>query len=117
MLQSGAVELSIQAKPRLEGYEESDSDVFDGMDDRKPSIDLGLGLEYAKGDWKFELSSLHDVLGRSNGSELSAGLSKIFRHGPFFIEPGFGLSYLDSHYVDYYYGVKDDEVTSFRPSY
>lgn len=117
MLQSGAMALSIQAKPRFAGYEESDSDVFDGMDDRKPSIDFGLGVEYAKNDWKLELSGLHDVLSRSNGTELSIGLSKVFRHGPLFIEPGIGLSYLDSRYVDYYYGVRDSEETSFRPSY
>jgi len=117
MLQSGDVAFSIQAKPRFEGYDESDSDVFDGMDERKSSLDLGFGIEYARDDWKLKLSSLHDVLGRSNGSELSAGLSKVFRSGSFFIEPGIGLSYLDSRYVDYYYGVKNSEVTSFRPSY
>ena len=117
MLQSGDVEFSIQAKPRFEGYDDSDSDIFEGMDERKSSIDLGFGVEYARDDWKLELSSLHDVLGRSNGSELSAGLSKVFRSGSFFIEPGMGLSYLDSHYVDYYYGVRNSEVTSFRPRY
>jgi len=117
MLQSGDVEFSIQAKPRFEGYDDSDSDVFDGMDERKSSLDLGFGIEYARDDWKLELSSLHDALGRSNGSELSAGLSKVFRSGSFFIEPGIGLSYLDSDYVDYYYGVKSSEVTSFRPRY
>lgn len=117
MLQSGNVEFSIQAKPRFEGYDDSDSDIFEGMDERKSSIDLGFGVEYARDDWKLELSSLHDVLGRSNGSELSAGLSKVFRSGSFFIEPGIGLSYLDSRYVDYYYGVKNSEVTSFRPRY
>ena len=117
MMQSGAVEISIRAKPRFDGYEESDGDIFEGMDDRKPSIDLGLGVEYARNDWKLDLSSLHDVLSRSNGRELSAGLSKVFRHGPLFIEPGIGLSYLDSRFVDYYYGVRDSEETSFRPSY
>jgi len=117
IVQSGDVAFSIRAKPRFEGYDESDGDIFDGMDDRKSSLDLGIGVEYAKDDWKLELSSLHDVLDRSNGSELSAGLSKVFRAGPFFIEPGIGLSYVDSRYVDYYYGVKNSEVTSFRPRY
>lgn len=117
LLKSGAVEFSIQASPRFDGFDESDSDIFEGMDERKFSMDLGLGIEYAKNDWKFELSSLHDVLGRSNGTELSAGISKVFRNGSLFIEPGIGFSYLDRRHVDYYYGVSANEVTSFRPGF
>jgi len=117
ILKSGAVEFSIQANPRFDGFDESDSDIFEGMDERKFSMDLGFGIEYARDNWKFELSSLHDVLGRSNGTELSAGLSKVFRSGSLFIEPGIGFSYLDSQHVDYYYGVSANEVTSFRPRF
>lgn len=117
LLQSGAVRFSIQAKPRFDGFDESDSDIFAGMDERKFSMDLGLGIEYAKDDWKLELSSLHDVLGRSNGTELSIGLGKVFRRGSLFIEPSMGFSYLDSRHVDYYYGVGASEVTSFRPRF
>jgi outer membrane protein len=111
------VEFSIQASPRFDGFDESDSDIFEGMDERKFSMDLGFGIEYARDDWKFELSSLHDVLGRSNGTELSTGLSKVFRSGSLFIEPGIGFSYLDSRHVDYYYGVSTNEVASFRPRF
>mgnify|MGYP001551120900 CR=1 FL=1 len=117
VLKSGAVEFSIQASPRFDGFDESDSDTFEGMDERKFSMDLGFGFEYARDDLKFELSSLHDVLGRSNGTELSAGISKVFRSGSLFIEPGIGFSYLDSRHVDYYYGVSASEVTSFRPGF
>ena len=117
LLKSGAVEFSIQASPRFDGFDESDSDIFEGMDERKFSMDLGFGIEYARDDWKFELSSLHDVLGRSNGTELSTGLSKVFRSGSLFIEPGIGFSYLDSRHVDYYYGVSTNEVASFRPRF
>jgi len=117
MLRSGAVEFSIQAKPRFDGFDESDSDIFEGMDERKFSMDLGFGFEYAKNDWKFELSSLHDALDRSNGTELSAALGKVFRSGQLFIEPSIAFSYLDSRHVDYYYGVSASEVTSFRPRF
>ena len=117
MVQSGDVTFLIQAKPRFEGYDDSDGEIFEGMDERKSSLDVGFGVNYARDDWKLELSTLHDVLDRSNGTELGAGLSKVFRSGSFFIEPSIGLSYLESRYVDYYYGVKNSEVTSFRPRY
>ena len=83
----------------------------------KISMDLGLGYEHARNDWKFELSSLHDVLDRSNGTEVSAGLSRVFRRGQLYIEPSIGFSYLDSRHVDYYYGVRASEATSFRPRF
>ncbi len=114
---SGAFEISILAEPRFDGFDESDSDVFEGMDDRELSMDLGVGLEYAKDNWKFELAGLRDILGRSDGSELRVGLSRVFRNGPLFIEPGIEVSYLDRRHVDYYFGVGADEVNAFRPRY
>lgn len=117
VLKSGALEFQVHARPRFQGFDESDSDVFAGMEEREFSMDLGFGLEYAQDDLKFELSSLNDVLDRSNGTELELGLSKVFRRGPLFIEPGLGISYLDSQHVDYYYGVSENEVNGFRARY
>lgn len=117
LAQSGALTFSIQAAPRFQGFDESDSDLFAGMDERKISMDLGFGLEYASDNFKLELSSLHDLLGRSDGSEIGLSASKVYRSGSWFIEPALGLSYLNRRHVDYYYGVDADEVASFRPAY
>jgi outer membrane protein len=87
------------------------------MEDRKPSLDFGLGMNYKKDSWKFEVSSSHDVLDRSNGAELSTKIGKTFRIGPVAIEPVIGLSYQDSKFVDYYYGVEASEANSSRPEY
>ena len=103
--------------PRFSGFDESDSDVFEGMDDREFSMDAGVGFTYEFDDWKIELSTLHDILGRSDGNEVRAKLAKVFRTGPVFIEPAIGLSYLDSNHVDYYYGVAEDEATADRPAF
>ena len=117
VIKEGNFEFLAQAKPRFAGYNESDSDVFEGMEDRKPSIDFGLGLNYEKDHWKIEVSSLHDVLDRSNGTELNTKIGRTFRVGPVSIEPAIGLSYLDSKFVDYYYGVEASEANSNRPEY
>lgn len=117
LLQSGPIEYTIQAKPRFQGFDEDDSDIFEGMDERKFSMDLGFGAEYERDDWQIDLSYLHDVLDRSNGTEVSIGVGKLFRYKQLFIEPGVSLSYLDRKHVDYYYGVKASEATGFRPEY
>lgn len=117
LTKAGNFEFLAQLKPRFDGYDESDSEVFEGMAERKSSLDFGLGLNYRKDRWKVEISSLHDVLERSNGTELSTKIGKQFRFGPVSIEPAIGLNYLDSDLVDYYYGVEASEATSDRPEY
>jgi outer membrane protein len=113
----GKTRFSLKAKPRLDGYKESDSAIFKGMFDRKPGIDIGLELQFEKEKWKLGFSGFHDVLDRSSGSELSISLGKALRYGPFFIEPELKLDWQDQKLVDYYYGVRRSEATVLRSEY
>ena len=117
LLRRDALSLNARLSPRFAGFDESDSDIFAGMEDRQFSMDLGLGVTYERNDWKIEAASLRDLLDRSNGHELKLRLGRALRLGKVFIEPTIGLSYLDRKHVDYYYGVDETEATSFRPSY
>jgi len=117
VIREGNFEFLAKVRPRFAGYDQSDGEIFAGMEERKPSLDFGLGLNYVKDRWKIEVSSLRDVLNRSNGTELSTKFGKTFRVGPVSVEPAIGLSYLDSKFVDYYYGVEASEANSNRPEY
>lgn len=112
--QMGAVDVSLQVAPRFQGFDENDSDVFEGMEDRKFSMDAGIALSYDKHNWKTNVSAMFDVLGRSNGYELSMGVGRVFRFGPVFVEPSVSIDYLDDKHVDYYYGVRMNEATGSR---
>ncbi len=113
----GEIELDLVLSPRFDGFDESDSDIFAGMEERELSMDYGFSLGYERNDWKIEMASLHDALDRSDGRELTLGLARVFRKGAVFIEPEIGLSYLDSRHVDYYFGVSEAEAATFRPAY
>ncbi|WP_448211896.1 MipA/OmpV family protein [Colwellia sp. MEBiC06753] len=115
--QLGDFEVAIQAAPRFQGFDENDSDIFIGMKQRKFSVDAGLALRFERQNWKLNAAYMHDVLGRSHGSEWSTEVARVFRYGPIFIEPSVALSYLDSKHVNYYYGVKANEVLPTRPAY
>ncbi len=117
IVQLGDVEFTVQAAPRFQGFEEDDSEVFKNMDERKFSMDAGLGIKYEKQNWKISLSGMFDVLNRSNGYQLKADLGRVFRYGPVFVEPSLSISYLDSDHVDYYYGVKSHETNELTYVY
>ena len=92
--------LDAQLVPIFAGYEEDDSAVFTGMDDRDFSYAAGVGLNYNTGSWVYSLS-----------------IGKRFRINNVMIEPSIGVNYQDSNYVDYYYGVRPEEATAFRSAY
>ncbi|MBU2972056.1 MipA/OmpV family protein [Pseudoalteromonas sp. C2R02] len=111
------VKLSIKAAPRFQGFDESDSYIFENMNKRKVSMDAGLGLSIEKNNYKADISTMFDVLGNSKGYESTADLSRVFRYGPVFFEPKISISYLDNNHVNYYYGVNADEVNAFTFAY
>lgn len=117
LLRAGGLTADVRLAPRFQGFDESDGDIFHGMDERESSLDLGLGVKYAAGNWNLELAGLRDALDRSNGREASLDLGRAFQVGKFRVEPAVGLQYLDSAHVDYYYGVEPGEATSFRIAY
>lgn len=117
VFEAKAVEFSVKLAPRFQGTDEDDSDVFIGMDERKFSMDLGVGVSYQKQNWKTTASAMFDVLGRSDGYELEFQVGRVFGYGPVFVEPSISVSYLDDKHVDYYYGVREYEVAENRGFY
>ena len=116
-IQFSNVAVSLKAAPRFQGFEQSDSEIFENMDERKTSVDLGFAIKFEKNDWKLNISNMFDVLNRSNGYESKASLSHTLRYGPFFFEPSFTLSYLNRDHVNYYYGVGANETNEFTFEY
>ena len=111
------INVTLQIAPRFQGFDDSDSFIFENMQQRKLSVDAGVGLNYEKEDWKVGISGMFDVLGRSKGYEAMANVSRVFNKGPLFFEPSLSLSYLDSSHVDYYYGVKANETNALTSQF
>ncbi|WP_404343960.1 MipA/OmpV family protein [Pseudoalteromonas mariniglutinosa] len=117
VVQNSGFKFTLQAAPRFQGFDSSDSDIFIGMQERDFSFDAGLGLKYQRDDWNIAVSSMFDVLNKSDGYELKTTVGRAFKYGPIFIEPTLSVSYLNDKNVNYYYGVADFEARSFRPAY
>lgn len=117
MLEVGNFSFNVKLAPRFAGFDSSDSDVFLGMAKRNSSLDAGASVQLRQQQWLLEAETLYDVLGNSNGNESKVNISYQVRQGPVVIEPKFGISYVDSDLVDYYYGVRLEEATSVRSAY
>jgi len=109
--------LLAKLSPRFQGFDESDSAIFKGMEKRKSSLDAGIGLNYETNDWKIGFTSMFDIFGHSKGYEIKSSFGRVFSYGPIFFEPSISFSYLDKKHVDYYYGVSTSEITHDRIAY
>lgn len=106
------------ARARFAGYDADDSRFLSGMEDRRKSADLGLELDWQPSRWVgFQLTPATDVLGRSDGQEVTFDVYVPLRFGPARIEPRVGAIWQSSDFVDYYYGVRPEEARPGRPAF
>ena len=115
--QEGRLSIEAQLVPVFAGFEEDDSFIFAGMDDRDFSYAAGVALNYNWQGWTYSLSTNADILGKFDGYQAALRIGKPFRFDGFMVEPSLGVTFQDENYVDYYYGVRPEEATNFRAFY
>lgn len=117
--QSEQLTTSVILKPVFNGYKEGDSDELNGMDDRGASAYLGAQVNYRMKPLNYTLFVAQDVSGRTKGTiggaKVGTGLPVM--GGKVILAPSLSATYWNTSVVDYYYGVKDSEVTNSRAAY
>ncbi|KZN54785.1 hypothetical protein N474_17285 [Pseudoalteromonas luteoviolacea CPMOR-2] len=110
-------ELAATGMLRLDGYEQDDSDVFQGMEDRDMSFDFGLEAEIDTDFGEFGIKYTQDVSNTHDGYEatLSYGIPLRVEKGR--IVPYIAASFSSEDLANYYYGVKASEATADRSFY
>ncbi len=109
--------VDVNLSPRFSGYEASDSPFFEGMSERKDSLDAGFSLNYSPANWTLKFSTLSDVLSKSKGNEFSFMVANKHKIGLLSIEPSVTISQFDNDLSDYYFGVLQNEATDSRSYY
>jgi outer membrane protein len=102
---------------RFDGFEEDDSDIFLGMEDRSGSFDLGLSVDYATSIGDFSVQFITDATNEHKGNEFSLTYSKSYNFETYSIKPYLTLTRQSEDIIDYYYGVRANEVTESRALY
>ena len=83
------------------------------MDRRKDSWAFGFSLAIPM----IRLSFSKDIQSRSEGSQTSINIGRMLFLGPIMLRPGISFTYSDSEYINYYYGVRDHEISANRHKY
>ena len=114
------LKLDLYTFPRIVGFQAKDNAYLEGMKSRQYSLDAGARLSFKPKNFKglfISLAGATDILGRSNGQELSLHVGKDIKIGWWYLIPSFGAVWQSERLTDYYYGVKDDEARPERPAY
>jgi outer membrane scaffolding protein for murein synthesis (MipA/OmpV family) len=109
--------LRLRARLAGDGYEADDSPFLNGMDKRKSGLWLGGAAIWRNDIANLSAELLADGSGNSKGSRFKVQVDRRFAAGAFGFTPRLAAHWVDSKYVDYYYGVKDSEAQSGRPAY
>ncbi len=108
---------SLTAQPRPYSYKASDSQALTGMEDKKSSLEGGVALSMQADKLSFEIMILSDILDRHDAWILKSEIGYMFHLGSVSFYPSAIFIYESHDFIDYYYGVKANEATSFRPQY
>lgn len=114
---TGPVSYALTSSISREGYRDSDSSYLDGMDERKGGVWLGGRVMWAAGFANLSAAWRADASGHSDGQKLTLGMERRFAFDKLGFTPRVKATWLDSKYVDYYYGVSAFEARSNRPQY
>ena len=99
-------------------YDSSESDFFDGMDDRKRSFGVGAHAVWTPNNLGLKFVALSDVTGNSDGTEIRGEVLYRYVGTNWRWVPRIGVVWQNDDYMDYYYGVDSDEaIPGIRPRY
>ncbi len=108
---------SLSVQPRPYGYVSKDSTTLEGMSERKNTWEGGLAFSTQIDDAYLEIMILTDLLHKRDSWIAKAELGYEFKLGDFSFYPSILFIYQSSEFINYYYGVKEEEKTSFRAAY
>jgi len=111
---AGPVSFRLRARYAGDGYEADDSPDLRGMDERKAGFWAGGAALWRTPYVNLSAELLGDVSGHSKGTQFKLSAERGFKSGAFELTPRVAAIWLDSKYVDYYYGVRPGEATAGR---
>ena len=111
--------LSLRLRMRYanDGYDAKDSSFLRGMRDRKGAVWVGGAALWRPAFANLSAEVLFDGSGHSEGRRARLQADRRFSLGAVGLTPRLGAEWVDRKFVNYYYGVRVDEVRAGRSFY
>ena len=116
--ESQTLHFSLVGKYDGHGYKADDAAILHGMATRKGAFWVGGKLEWNSELMDVSAEWLTDATRASKGQLLNLELEKTWHLGQhMMLTPRLGATWQDKKYVDYYFGVRNNEMRIDRPAY
>lgn len=102
---------SLTTQPRVYGYDSSD---INGMKTKKNTWESGLAFSAKSNNSYIEIMALTDLFDRYDSWVLKTEVGHLFRVDKFTIIPSIIAVYQSSDFINYYYGVSQEESISSK---
>ena len=111
-------QFNLLARYRFTKLDPDRNAFYEGMEERKQTLEGGLELRF-RGAWgNFHVNYLSDTLNRHQGQSADAVYRFDFDRGRFTLSPFLGWSWTSDKLTNYYYGVRESEARApDRPAY
>lgn len=116
-----ALNFSVSGGFDFSGYDEDEANetpILRGMDEREGAFAVGPKVEWSNSWGNVSAQWMTDVSGDREGNSASLSVEKNWMFlQKVMVTPYVGINWLDDSFVDFHYGVRPEEVTSYRPAY
>ncbi|MEO2177947.1 MAG: MipA/OmpV family protein, partial [bacterium] len=117
LLDNEKFNFDLLARFRFDRLEETDDPFFEGVEERRQSIDTGISFTWKNSWGDLSTTAVNDTLDRHGGAEADISYQYSWRINKWLISPGVSFIYQNSTLTNYYYGVSPDEARPGRPEY
>lgn len=117
-ISSKALNVSLRSRYMFgEGFSSDDAEILNGMDRRRAALWSGPAMDLRTTYLDLSVEGMFDMSGFSEGRRVNVVASRTFFINGIGLTPRVGATWLDGNTVNYYYGVRPNEVTAERPAY
>ena len=116
--ESNSFKFNVIGKYDFTDYEQNDAPILNGMEDRDGGFWVGFRTEWQNPLAEISVELATEVAGDSDGSSANISLEKTWHFaGNYMFTPRIGVNWQNKDYIDYYYGVRANEVSAERAFY
>jgi len=117
IVNNNTFEVNVYAKYRFQKLDPESNVFFQGLEERKQTLDAGFQFGMKKAWGELKLYWITDIFDNHKGQEAQLAYRYRFEAGPWSISPFASVTWQDDSLTNYYFGVSEAEALPGRPAH